>query len=96
MTTVPLPRFLPTDTLDEFRKFDGPQIYLAAPLGHQNPSVREDRFENVNRYCGHLIRQRTLVFSLRYCRSVRRWMRTTSQTASGMPLDSNSWRAVTR
>ena len=63
MTTVPLPRFLPTDTLDEFRKFDGPQIYLAAPLGHQDPSVREDRFENVNRYCGHLIRQRTLVFS---------------------------------
>ena len=45
MTTVPLPRFLPTDTLDEFRKFDGPQIYLAAPLGHQDPSVREDRFE---------------------------------------------------
>ena len=63
MTTVPLPSFLPADALDEFRKFDGPLIYLAAPLGHQDPSVREDRFESVNRYCGYLIQHRTLVFS---------------------------------
>ena len=63
MTTVPLPSFLPADALDEFRKFDGPLVYLAAPLGHQDPSVREDRFESVNRYCGYLIRHRTLVFS---------------------------------
>ena len=39
MTTVPLPGFLPADGLDEFEKFDGPLIYLAAPLGHQDPSV---------------------------------------------------------
>ena len=38
MTTVPLPGFLPVDALDEFRKFDGPLIYLAAPLGHPDPS----------------------------------------------------------
>ena len=63
MTTVPLPGFLPADALDEFEKFDGLLVYLAAPLGHQDPSVREERFESVNRYCGHLIRQRTLVFS---------------------------------
>ena len=30
MTTVPLPSFLPADALDEFRKFDGPLVYLAA------------------------------------------------------------------
>ena len=63
MTTVPLPRFLPADALDEFENFDGPLIYLAAPLGHQDPSVREERFESVNRYCGYLIRHRKLVFS---------------------------------
>ena len=63
MTTVPLPGFLPADALDEFGQFDGPLIYLAAPLGHQDPSVREDRFESVNRYCGYLIRHRALVFS---------------------------------
>ena len=39
MTTVPLPGFLPADALDEFGEFDGPLIYLAAPLGHQDPSV---------------------------------------------------------
>ena len=63
MTTVPLPGFLPADALDEFEQFDGPLIYLAAPLGHQDPSVRQDRFESVNRYCGYLIRQHELVFS---------------------------------
>ena len=63
MTTVPMPSFLPADALDEFEKFDGPLIYLAAPLGHQDPCVREDRFESVNRYCGYLIRHRTLVFT---------------------------------
>ena len=63
MTTVPLPSFLPADALDEFENFDGPLIYLAAPLGHQDPSVREDRFESVNRYCAYLIRHRTLFFS---------------------------------
>ena len=45
MTTVPLPGFLPADALDEFEQFDGPLVYLAAPLGHQDPSVREERFE---------------------------------------------------
>ena len=35
MTTVPLPGFLPADALDEFEQFDGPLVYLAAPLGHQ-------------------------------------------------------------
>ena len=64
MTTVPLPSFLPADALDEFEKFDGPLIYLAAPLGHQDPSVRQDRFESVNRYCGYLIRHRTLFLEL--------------------------------
>ena len=63
MTTVPLPGFLSTDALDEFRKFDGPLIYLAAPLGHPDPSIRQKRFESVNNYCGYLIRQRMLVFS---------------------------------
>ena len=63
MTTVPLPGFLPTDVLNEFRKFDGPLIYLAAPLGHPAPSIRQERFKSVNRYCGFLIRQRVLVFS---------------------------------
>ena len=63
MTTVPLPGFMSADALDEFRKFDGPLIYLAAPLGHQDPSVRADRFDNVNRYYGYLIRQRALVLS---------------------------------
>ena len=63
MTTVPLPSFLPADVLDEFQKFDGPLVYLAAPLGHQETSVREERFESVNRYCGYLIRHRKLVFS---------------------------------
>ncbi len=48
MTTVALPRFLPADALDEFRKFDGPLIYLAAPLGHPDPSIRQERFESVN------------------------------------------------
>ena len=63
MTTVPLPGFLPTDALDEFEKFDGPLIYLAAPLGHPGPSVRQVRFDSVNRYCGYLIRHYELVFS---------------------------------
>ena len=63
MTAAPLPGFLPADALNEFRKFDGPLIYLAAPLGHPAPSVRQDRFDNVNRYCGYLIRQHELVFS---------------------------------
>ena len=63
MTTVPLPGFLPTDALNEFRKFDGPLIYLAAPLGHPDPSVRQSSFDSVNRYCGYLIRQHELVFS---------------------------------
>ena len=63
MTSVPLPGFLPADALDEFEQFDGPLVYLAAPLGHQDPPVREDRFKSVNRYCGYLIRHRTLVFS---------------------------------
>ena len=63
MTTVPLPGFLPADALDEFRKFDGPLIYLAAPLGHPDPAVRQERFDSVNRYCGFLIRQHELVFS---------------------------------
>ena len=63
MTTVPLPGFLPTDTLDEFEKFYGPLIYLAAPLEHPDPSVRQVRFDSVNRYCGYLIRHHELVFS---------------------------------
>ena len=63
MTTVPLPGFLSTEALDEFRKFDGPLIYLAAPLGHPAPSIRQERFESVNRYCGYLIQQHELVFS---------------------------------
>ena len=63
MTTVPLPSFLSTDALDEFMKFDGPLIYLAAPLGHPDPSIRQERFESVNNYCGYLIRLRLLVFS---------------------------------
>ncbi|MDE2686427.1 MAG: DUF1937 family protein [Chloroflexota bacterium] len=63
MTTVPIPGFLYTEALDEFRKFDGPLIYLAAPLGHPDPSIRHERFESVNNYCGYLIRQRVLVFS---------------------------------
>ena len=63
MNTVPLPSFLPADALDEFEQFDGPLIYLAAPLGHQDPSVREDRFEIVNRYYGYLIQRHKLVFS---------------------------------
>ena len=63
MTTVPLPGFLSTEVLDEFRKFGGPLIYLAAPLGHPDPSIRQERFESVNSYCEYLIRQRVLVFS---------------------------------
>ena len=63
MTTVPLPGFLSTDVLDEFREFEGPLIYLAAPLGHRDPGVREDRLERFNRYCYHLIHQRALVYS---------------------------------
>lgn len=63
MTTAPLPGFLPADALHEFQSFDGPLIYLAAPLGHHDSSVRESRFESVNRYCGYLIRERNLVFS---------------------------------
>ena len=63
MTTVPLPGFLPADALDDFEKFDGPLIYLAATLGHPDPSIRQDRFDSVNRYCGYLIRQHELVFS---------------------------------
>ena len=63
MTTVPLPGFLPADALDDFKQFDGPLIYLAAPLGHSDPLVRHRRFESVNRYCGYLIRQHKLVFS---------------------------------
>ena len=63
MTTVPMPSFLPVDALDDFRRFDGPLIYLAAPLGHPDLSIRQERFESVNNYCGYLIRQRVLVFS---------------------------------
>ena len=63
MTTAPQPKFMPADTLDEFRKMDGPLTYLAAPLGHPEPSVRKARLEEVNRYCGYLTRQRLLVFS---------------------------------
>ncbi len=63
MTTVPLPRFLPADAMDDFKKFDGPLIYLAAPLGHPDPSIRQERFDSVNRYCGYLIRQHELIFS---------------------------------
>ena len=63
MTTVSLPSFLPVDALDDFEKFDGPLIYLAAPLGHPDPRIRQERFESVNRYCGYLIRQHELVFS---------------------------------
>ena len=63
MTTIPLPNFLPADALDDFEKFDGPLIYLAAPLEHPDRSVRQIRFESVNRYCGYLIRQHALVFS---------------------------------
>ena len=63
MTTVPLPGFLPADVLHEFRELEGPMIYLAAPLGHQDASVRIDRLGSVNRYCCHLIGQRVLVFS---------------------------------
>ena len=63
MTTAPLPGFLPADALDEFEKFDGLLIYLAAPLGHTDPSVRQERFDSVNWYCGYLIRQHELVFS---------------------------------
>ena len=38
MTTVPLPRFLPADALlDEFRKFDGPLIYLGCTVGASGP-----------------------------------------------------------
>ena len=63
MTTIPLPNFLPAETMDDFKQFDGSPIYLAAPLGHPDPSVRQDRFDNVNKYCGYLIRQHSLVFS---------------------------------
>ena len=63
MTMVPRPDFLPADALAEFQRFDGPLIYLAAPLGHRDPSVRQSRFESVNRYSGYLIRERKLVFS---------------------------------
>ena len=63
MNTAPLPGFLPADALDEFERFDGPLIYLAAPLGHQDPTVRASRFESVNRYCSFLIGERKLVFS---------------------------------
>ena len=63
MTTVPLPAYLPSDALDDFKQFDGPLIYLAAPLGHSDPSIRQERFDSVNRYCGYLIRRHELVFS---------------------------------
>ena len=63
MTTVPLPGFLPADALGDFKQFDGPLIYLAAPLGHPDRTIRQDRFDSVNRYCGYLIRQHELVFS---------------------------------
>ena len=63
MPTTPLPGFLLADALDEFKRFDGPLIYLAAPLGHRNPSVRAGRFESANRYFGYLVRERNLVFS---------------------------------
>ena len=63
MTTASLPGFLPAAALSEFERFDGPLIYLAAPLGHQDPTVRASRFESVNRYCAFLIRERKLVFS---------------------------------
>lgn len=63
MTTAPLPGFLPADALHEFERFDGPLIYLAAPSGHRDPSVRENRFESVNKYCGYLIRERKRVLS---------------------------------
>ena len=63
MTTVPLPGFLPAEALGDFEKFDGPLIYLAAPLGHPDPYIRQERFDSVNRYCGYLIRQHELVFS---------------------------------
>ena len=63
MITVPLPGFLPADALDDFKQFDGPLIYLAAPLGHQDSSIRRERFESVNRCCGYLIRQHELVLS---------------------------------
>ena len=38
-------------------------IYLAASLGHTDPSIRQERFESVNIYCGYLIRKRVLIFS---------------------------------
>ena len=63
MTTVPLPSFLPADALDDFKRFDGLLTYLAAPLGHPDPTIRQDRFDSVNRYCEYLIRQHELVFS---------------------------------
>ena len=63
MTTAPLPGFLPADALDEFERFDGHLIYLAAPLGHHNPAVRAGRFDSANRYFGYLVRERKLVFS---------------------------------
>ena len=46
-----------------FERFDGHLIYLAAPLGHRNLSVRASRFDGANRYFVHLVRERKLVFS---------------------------------
>ena len=63
MTTVPLPAFLPADALDGFKQFDGPLIYLAAPLGHPDPSMRQERFDSVNGYCEYPILQHELVVS---------------------------------
>jgi hypothetical protein len=40
MTTTPLPGFLPADALNEFESFDGPLIYLAAPLRREVPMLR--------------------------------------------------------
>ncbi len=61
MTAAPLPLFLTSDTLDEFERLDGYLTYLVPPLGHQDASVRENRFESASTYCGYLTRERKLV-----------------------------------
>lgn len=38
-------------------------IYIAAPYNHKDQSVRADRFNEVNRYCGKLINKGYIIFS---------------------------------
>ncbi len=93
MTTAPLPSFLPLDALDEFRKFDGPLIYLAAPLGIRIHAYGKTDSRMLTG-TANILSESTSSSSRHYPWALHS-MRMPYRTAPGTPLDSRCWRAVT-